>query len=275
MKPVSRVPYSISQCPDGRGRIMCMLGGMLGKEFVYDPSSQESKDAALRAFDEYAIETTSQIEATIGRRLTDQELRCGMAHAEDEEDVTRAKIRQERAAMFAPPDTTDPNPFNRLLAEHKAAKKRDRDPKAAWLEEAAEKWDAKQTAAEEKAKRDADPRRQRCIEDATATKLAAIFDPTLPASEVRAADHRLRIAREGDPKLYKQEVNQFRQRHVERLQQLAQPHLDGLARHRAAIRQLQHPFELPSVTTDYESGKAIDVAAEGERLGIDTAGMIL
>ena len=271
-KPISGLTYAIGGRPDGRERIVCTAGGMLGAEFVYDPYDPASKDAALRAFDEYAIGLRCGIEKNLGRRLTDKEIWRGVEHTEDEDLATCAKVKSQRDALFAPP--ADPrNWAERLLDEHKAAKKRERDPKGAFLEEQVEGLAAKEKAAKERAHRDADPRRQRCMEDAHATKLAALFDPTIPMSEIRAADHRLRLAKEGSVKVYAEEKNQFQRRHEKRLLERSAPTMEQLANVNERLRQLRTCFELPSATTEYDPGQPIDLVAEGKRLGIDTTGL--
>jgi hypothetical protein len=271
-KPVCGLPCAAGRLPDGRERIVCMAGGMLSGEFVYDPNDPASKDAALRAFDEYGIGLRAAIEKNLGRRLTANEIFRGVGHVEDEDPITRAQVKAERDALFAPP--ADPrNWAEKRLDEHKAAKKRDRDPKGAFLEEQVERLAAQERAAKEKAHRDADPRRQHCIQDAQATKLAAIFDSTIPLSELRAADHRLRIAKEGSVKVYADEKNQFQRRQEKRLLERSAPAMEQIANANERLRQLRTPFALPAATIEYEPGKPIDLVEEGKRLGIDTSGL--
>lgn len=271
-KPISGIPFATGGRPDGRERISCVLGGMLSGEFLYDPRDPVSKDAALRAFDEYAIGLRNQIETNLGRRLTEKEIFRGVEHVEDEDEFARRKVKAEYDAMFAPA-VDGRNWAERLRDEHKAQQKRERDPKAAWLDEQCERLAAEEAARQEKAKRDADPRRKKCIDDATATRLAAIFDPALPMSEIRAADHRLRVAKEGDVKVYAAQKNEFQERHETRLLEQSRPAMETFQTWGQRLKQVRTRFELPAVTIEYEPGQKIDLVAEGKRLGLDTTGL--
>lgn len=260
-RPVSSFPLAIGQTPAGLERVVLMLGGVIVREWVYDPQDAESKDAALKAFDECAIATQREIEKNLGRRLTTRELFHGLEHVEDENPFSRAQVKAERDAMFAPP----PDPRNwaeRKLDEHKAAKKRERDPQGAFLEEQVERLAAKKAEEERRAALAANPRRQKCVEHATAALAAAKYDHTLPASEVRAAEFRLRLAKEGNLRLYQHEYNQFQKRHDERLRQLAQPHIDGVRAHEEARRRLVTPFELPAASIEEAASDPYATAEE-------------
>ncbi|NUQ61171.1 MAG: hypothetical protein HUU20_01705 [Pirellulales bacterium] len=243
-KPVSGLPYAIGVRSDGRECISCTLGGMLTGEFLYDPRDPAAKEAALKAFDEYAIGLRHSIEDNLGRRLTDREMYRGLEHVEDEDPVTRAKVKAEREALFAPPPDTR-NWAERKLDEHKAAKKRERDPEGAFLEEQVERLAAKKAEEERRAALAASPRRQKVVAHATAEKLAALYDPTLPLSEIRAVNHRLKLAKEGNLRLYAKEANEFYARQEQRLQEQSAPVRKTFQVWGERLRKSQTRFELP------------------------------
>jgi len=217
---------------------------MLSGEFLYDPRDPAAKEAALKAFDEYAIGLRHSIEDNLGRRLTDKEIHRGLEHVEDEDPMTRTKVKAERDALFAPPPDTR-NWAERKLDEHKAAKKRERDPQGAFLEEQVERLAAKKAEEERRAALAASPRRQKVVAHATAEKLAALFDPTLPASVIRGADHRLRLAKQGDLRVYAKEANEFYARHEQRLQEQSAPVRQTFQVWGERLKKSQSRFELP------------------------------
>lgn len=224
------------------GKLTCPVDW---SEFPYDPESPGSKDAALRAFDEHAIAMQSAIEKNLGRPLTNREMMRGVEHVEDQSVLDRERTKDQYATVFAEQKEVEPNPFKRLLAKHKAELKRERDPKGAWMEEEAEKWDAERAEEEHRAKMAADPRRQTAVKHAVAELSALRFDHRVPASEIRAAEFRLQLAKQGDLKMYEHEVNEYQKRHCERLEKLAQPHLEGIRAHVEERKRLRQPFSLP------------------------------
>lgn len=236
-KPLTRLPLIESY-----DKLSCPVDW---SEFPFDPNASESREAALRAFDEHAIALQSAIEKNLGRPLTNLEMLRGVEHAEDQSVLEREKTKSRYDAVFAGQKETEPNPFKRLLAQHKAELKRQRDPKGAWIEEEADKWEAERVEEERQAKMAADPRRQTAVKHAKAELNAMRFDHRIPASEIRAAEFRLRVAKQGDLKMYEHEVNEYRKRHRDRLEKLAQPHLDGINAHVEERKRLRQPFSLP------------------------------
>ncbi len=266
-KPVSQIPFVYGQ-RGNREAVVCMLGGVLSSEFPFNPEDPASRDAALQAFDSWAIGLQTKIESRLQRRLTEKELLRGLAHNEDEDEATRARVKQEREAILNPPVVDTRNWAERALDAHKEGKKEERDPKQAFLEQQVERLKNEEAKKTARALMAADPRRSKTREHAQMALLSALFDSTMPASEVRAAAWRGQLAKEGDLKQYETETNQFQARHRERLQQLARPHIDGLTKHHAAIRDLMTPFMLPPTTVEYNPGPAIDPLAEAQKYGL-------
>ena len=244
-KPICGLPVAIGGLPNGLEEVSLIMGRMIVANWPYDPQDPESKDAALRAFDEYAISLRNKIESNLGRRLTEKELHEGLQHVEDENEYTRAKVKKERDALFAPP----PDPRNwaeKMLDEHKAQKKRERDPRGVWLEETVEELAAEKAEEERRAALAASPRRQKVVAHATAEKLAALFDPTLPASEVRGAEFRLQLAKEGNLRVYAKEANEFYTRQEQRLQEQSAQARETFQVWGERIKKTQSRFDLPA-----------------------------
>jgi hypothetical protein len=244
-KPLCGIPVAVGGLPNGLEQVSLILGRTVVASWPFDPHNPESEEAALRAFDEYATNLRNKIESNLGRQLTQKELHVGLQHVEDEDNFTRHKVKAERDAVFAPP----PDPRNwaeKMLDEHRAEKKRERDPQGAWLEEQVEELTAKKAEEERRAALASSPRRQKVVAHATAEKVAALFDPTLPASEVRAADHRLRLAKEGNLRVYAKEANEFYTRHEQRLQEQSAQVRETFQVWGARLKKAQTRFELPA-----------------------------
>lgn len=244
-RPICGLPVAIGGLPNGLEEVSLIMGRMIVASWPYDPHDPESKDAALRAFDEYAIKLRNKIEANLQRPLSAKELHVGLEHVEDEDEFTRQKVKKERDVVFAPP-ADERNWAERMLDEHKAQKKRERDPKGAWLEERVAELAAENAEEERRAALASSPRRQKVVAHATAEKLAALYDPTLPASEIRAADHRLRLAKEGNLRLYAKEANEFYARHEQRLQEQSAPARETFQVWGERLKKAQTRFELPA-----------------------------
>lgn len=266
-KPLSGIPVAIGGLPNGLEQVSLVMGRMIVASWPYDPHDPEGKEAALRAFDEYAISLRNKIEANLGRPLTDRELHEGLQHVEDENEFTRRKVKAERDAVFAPPPD-ERNWAERMLDEHKVQKKHERDPQGAWLEEQVEELAATKAEEERRAALVASPRRQKVVAHATAGKLAALYDPTLPASEVRGADFRLKLAKEGDLRVYAKEANEFYTRHEQRLQEQSAPARETFQVWGERMKKAQTRFELPAADI-LEAGN--DPYATAEERGLAAA----
>ena len=177
-----------------------------GKVFPYAPSDRGSRRTAYKAAQLHDGGVIAQREQLAGRRLTDRELREGIASPTTEPLCRRFRIRATSTTNENPGDKSGwaaarlaelrANP-GRTAEERAAAKRRIQALEAIVKQQEAdaEAQAAAQAAAETIA---ANPKAQAAIAHARSVVSGLFWDSTVPASELEQAGKRLAIAETGD-----------------------------------------------------------------------------
>ena len=229
-----------------------LLGGVVAHTVIGEG------DAATKAADDWAVETIGAIQNRLGRRLSEKEIRRGLAH---EEKMTVPEIAAQKVAhdaYFAPQDTDDRTPLERARDEYKAEKRAGGDIRLEMYDKqvAAEKADLERKAAKEK--RDADPRVAHCAADSQARLLAALFDPDCTTADIRDCEFRQRVAKEGRPEDYERMTRAWQATLAKRAEERAGVLQQGVTMLRDEMRRVSEPFTLPATTVDHVKSPSVD-----------------
>jgi hypothetical protein len=255
-KPLSGAVICDSQDSEtGRKKKTVLIGGRVALSVYYDGNP----DVATQAADEWAIETIGKIEKRLGRRLTTKELRYGLDLPETQ-NIGEIAAKKAEFETFFPVEVDSRTPLERARDARKAELKREKgDARLAMLDDAVEKERAEIERKAEKAKRDADPRRQAAIGDAGARVLDVLYNPHATQADLREALFRERVAKESDPVAYERLTREWQRAEAAKRRERATPLQQMVVDLKAELAELDKPFTLPATTTEYVSGEAVEI----------------
>jgi hypothetical protein len=214
---------------------------------------KQSRAEALDKIKAYSFEMKNRIEARLGRRLTEREIRYEKTEHPAGDIAAKQQAEIKWQTIFNPPQEQVGNPWSAKIEEHERKKAQLADPDGFWLREQSEKFEAENKRKIESEKREKEiagnPKAQKCIADARAVALAIRFDSRASDLEVYESEQRLKAATEGKLDLYMAETNSFKQRYAEHLKTLAKPATELADFARAEAAELSKPFNLNEVTT--------------------------
>ena len=256
-RPVFEDYIANSQEPGGLYRKVLMMGGRRVFTAHHDGTA-ESEEEALRRCDAVATELVTAITAKLNRPPTEKELRRGLALRESQSVGDKLRQQSEWDSYFQPADEDTRTPLEKARDARRAALKAQGDERLAMLNEAVEREkEAAEREAAKKAKME-DPRRQNCIDDASAVALSVTFDPDATQADLRRAAFMERLARDGDDVLAYQNLRQTHQREeLQKRRDKAAPLHAQAATLAGEIQRLEKPFILPAATVEYCPGESV------------------
>lgn len=216
---------------------------LTGAKFTYGNAAE--RKIAEQQIKDYSVPLLHRIEQSLGRELSQSEIRHGVQHRDTRTVQQRIDQEQKWKQIFAPKlEETDPNPYRRELKRIEEEQLR-ADPLYK-LKKQADDWDRQQKKKADRQKMLANPRRQAAIKSAQAILSALKFSEKADESDYFEAEQRLRFVENGGSlSEFEKMTNEWKAEFSNRLRTRALPLIEKRSELEAEIQEVEKPLELP------------------------------